>query len=73
MTGWTSSAQTRDNKEREEAQTMIACGFDVRRAQITFDLVDHQTGGFGSRPDRTGHARAAAVVAVGGGEGAACV
>lgn len=23
---------------------MIACGFDVHRAQITFDLVDHQTG-----------------------------
>jgi transposase len=44
----TSSAQTRDdarvNREREEAQVMIACGFDVHRAQITFDLVDHQTG-----------------------------
>ena len=23
---------------------MIACGFDVHRAQITFDLVDHETG-----------------------------
>jgi len=23
---------------------MIACGFDVHRAQITFDLLDHQTG-----------------------------
>jgi transposase len=48
MTVGTSSAQTRDdarvNEEREEAQTMIACGFDVHRAQITFDLVDHQTG-----------------------------
>jgi transposase len=44
----TSSAQTRDdarvNEEREEAQVMIACGFDVHRAQITFDLVDHETG-----------------------------
>src|SRR4051812_17639402 len=48
MTVRTSSAQTRDharvNREREEAQTMIACGFDVHRAQITFDLLDHQTG-----------------------------
>jgi transposase len=48
MTCGTSSAQTRDdarvNKEREEAQVMIACGFDVHRAQITFDLVDHETG-----------------------------
>src|SRR5436190_11162885 len=48
MTRGTSSAQTRDdarvNREREEAQTMIACGFDVHRAQITFDLLDHQTG-----------------------------
>jgi transposase len=48
MTGGTSSAQTRDdarvNEEREEAQVMIACGFDVHRAQITFDLVDHETG-----------------------------
>src|SRR6478752_1291758 len=44
----TSSAQTRDdarvNEEREEVEVMIACGFDVHRAQITFDLVDHQTG-----------------------------
>src|SRR5580765_7620706 len=44
----TSSAQTRDaarvNEEREEAQAMIACGFDVHRAQITFDLVDEGTG-----------------------------
>src|SRR5215213_6880679 len=44
----TSSAQTRDdarvNEEREEAEVMIACGFDVHRAQITFDLVDHETG-----------------------------
>src|SRR5207245_10372252 len=44
----TSSAQTRDdarvNEEREEALVMIACGFDVHRAQITFDLVDHETG-----------------------------
>jgi hypothetical protein len=44
MAGGTSSAQTRDdarvNEEREEAETMIACGFDVHRAQITFDLVD---------------------------------
>jgi transposase len=48
MTCGTSSAQTRDdarvNEEREEAQVMIACGFDVHRAQVTFDLVDHQTG-----------------------------
>ena len=48
MTCGTSSAQTRDdarvNEEREEAQVMIACGFDVHRAQITFDLVDHETG-----------------------------
>jgi transposase len=48
MTGGTSSAQTRDdarvNREREEAQAMIACGFDVHRAQITFDLVDQETG-----------------------------
>jgi transposase len=48
MTRGTSSAQTRDdarvNEEREEAQVMIACGFDVHRAQITFDLVDQQTG-----------------------------
>src|SRR5438445_7989851 len=48
MTCGTSSAQTRDdarvNEEREEAQAMIACGFDVHRAQITFDLVDHETG-----------------------------
>src|SRR3954447_26218582 len=48
MTVRTSSAQTRDdarvNGEREEAQAMIACGFDVHRAQITFDLVDHQSG-----------------------------
>ena len=48
MTGGTSSARTRDdarvNEEREEAQVMIACGFDVHRAQITFDLVDHLTG-----------------------------
>src|SRR5690349_4344849 len=48
MTGLTSSAQTRDdarvNEEREEAGVMIACGFDVHRAQITFDLVDHETG-----------------------------
>src|SRR4051794_41801208 len=45
----TCSAQTRDdarvNEEREEAEVMIACGFDVHRAQITFDLVDHETGG----------------------------
>jgi hypothetical protein len=38
MTCGTSSAQTRDdarvNEEREEAQVMIACGFDVHRAQI---------------------------------------
>src|SRR4051794_41851291 len=44
----TCSAQTRDdarvNEEREEAQVMIGCGFDVHRAQITFDLVDHETG-----------------------------
>src|SRR3954465_6642541 len=42
------SAQTRDdapvNREREEAQTMIACGFDVHRVQITFDRVDHASG-----------------------------
>src|SRR3954470_23309145 len=48
MTCGTSSAQTRDdarvNEEREEAEVMIACGFDVHRAQITFDLVDHETG-----------------------------
>src|SRR4051812_1309009 len=48
MTRGTSSAQTRDdarvNEEREEAEVMIACGFDVHRAQITFDLVDQQTG-----------------------------
>src|ERR1051325_1102358 len=48
MTCGTSSAQTRDdarvNEEREEAQVMIACGFDVHRAQITFDLLDHETG-----------------------------
>src|SRR3954471_14822127 len=48
MTCGTSSAQTRDdarvNEKREEAQVMIACGFDVHRAQITFDLVDHETG-----------------------------
>src|SRR6266702_3954158 len=48
MTCGTSSAQTRDdarvNEEREEALVMIACGFDVHRAQITFDLVDHETG-----------------------------
>ena len=48
MTGGTSSAQTRDdprvNEERKEAQVMIACGFDVHRAQVTFDLVDHETG-----------------------------
>ena len=48
MTGGTCSAQTRDaarvNEEREEAQVMIACGFDVHRAQITFDLVDQETG-----------------------------
>src|SRR3954451_9868630 len=48
MTCGTSSAQTRDdarvNEEGEEAQVMIACGFDVHRAQITFDLVDHETG-----------------------------
>src|SRR5439155_1557775 len=48
MTCGASSAQTRDdarvNEEREEAQVMIACGFDVHRAQITFDLVDHETG-----------------------------
>lgn len=48
MTRGTSSAQTRDdarvNEEREEALVMIACGFDVHRAQITFDLVDHETG-----------------------------
>jgi len=48
MTCGTSSAQTRDdarvNEEREEAQVMIACGFDVHRAQITFDLVDQETG-----------------------------
>jgi transposase len=48
MIDGTSSAQTRDaarvNEEREEAQAMIACGFDVHRAQITFDLLDHETG-----------------------------
>src|SRR3954454_22787265 len=48
MTCGTSSAQTRDdarvNEEREEAEVMIGCGFDVHRAQITFDLVDHETG-----------------------------
>src|SRR5262245_52308241 len=48
MTREASSAQTRDDtrvsEEREEAETMIACGFDVHRAQITFDLVDHETG-----------------------------
>src|SRR2546426_6512846 len=48
MTCGTSSAQSRNdarvNEEREEAQAMIACGFDVHRAQITFDLVDHETG-----------------------------
>src|ERR1041385_3100001 len=48
MTCGTSSAQTRDdariNEGREEAQVMIACGFDVHRAQITFDLVDHEMG-----------------------------
>src|SRR3954454_12386383 len=48
MTGGTSSAQTRDdarvNEEREDVQVMIAGGFDVHRAQITFDLVDHETG-----------------------------
>jgi transposase len=48
MIARTSSAQTRDDarvkQEREEAQVMIACGFDVHRAQITFDLVDQQTG-----------------------------
>src|SRR5262245_18807524 len=44
----TSSAQTREdarvNEAREEARVMTACGFDVHRAQITFDLVDHETG-----------------------------
>src|SRR5438874_2708655 len=44
MTCGTSSAQTRDdarvNEEREEAQVMIACGFDVHRAQVTFDPVE---------------------------------
>src|SRR5215210_1853739 len=48
MTCATSSAQTRDdarvNEEREEAEVMIVCGFDVHRAQVTFDLVDHETG-----------------------------
>src|SRR5947208_1520935 len=43
MTRRTSSAQTRDdehvNREREEAQMMIACGFDVHRAQITLICV----------------------------------
>src|ERR1043166_2820043 len=47
MTCGASSAQTRDdarvNEEREEAQVMIACGFDIHRAQITFDLLDHET------------------------------
>src|SRR5262245_46112541 len=48
MTREASSAQTRDDtrvsEEREEAETMIACGFDVHRAQIRFDLVDRGTG-----------------------------
>jgi hypothetical protein len=48
MTGGASSAQRRDdarvNEEREEARVMIACGFDVHRAQITFGLVDHESG-----------------------------
>ena len=56
----TSSAQTRDdarvNEEREEAQAMIACGFDVHRAQITFDLVDHETGELRRGRINAGHA-----------------
>ena len=36
---------------------MIACGFDVHRAQITFDLLDQETGEAAARADRAGDAR----------------
>jgi transposase len=44
----TSSAQTRHDRrvklELEEVLMSIVCGFDVHRAQITFDLVDQRSG-----------------------------